>query len=196
MATIDVSVASSTDDGHESATDTTDNAASSASIDTTGVWLFTRFNGITIPAGATITAAYLSFSIDGPGQDEPDVVFYGEDSATPATLTAGLGNSNISNRARTTASVDWANTNLGAPAVFNTPDLSTIVQELVDSYAPYSSGDMAFVATTKNGTATRDLNVAMWDHATSAAPALHIEYTEAGGATVARVHTLTTLGVQ
>ena len=128
-------------------------------------------------SGATITSAYLSVYFTSGSLDEPDVTIYGLDTATPAQFAAGSLTFTISNRARTTASVNWSNTNAGAGAFVNTSDISTIVQELVDSYAPYSSGVMGFVWTSRANDTARDTSIESYDGSTSNCAKLHIEYT-------------------
>ena len=100
-----IAVAASADDASELATTVVSIVANPlANCDTTGVWNAWRFLGVTIPAGATITAAYLTVNFTSTTLDEPDVTFYGLDTATPAAFAAV--NADISGRARTTASVD------------------------------------------------------------------------------------------
>lgn len=180
MPTIDVAVAASNQDAFEATNGGCIINGALWNVDETLEWGGVQFHGITIPAGATITASYLSFAFSSSSVDEPDVTIYGEDTATPGVFTTGANN--LSGRSRTAASVAWNSADLGATTaqVFNSPSLNTIIQELVDSYT-YSSAVMSFLITSTNGTATRDFGVDLWDHATSAAPALHIEYTEAGG---------------
>src|SRR3990170_4909250 len=102
-----------------------------ANCDTSGVWNAWIFQGITIPAGADITSAYIIINFTSTALDEPDVTIYGLDTATPADFAAV--NANISGRARTTASVNWLNTNAGSDDV-NTSDLKAIIDELMASY--------------------------------------------------------------
>lgn len=64
-----------------------------------------RFQNVTIPQGAAITNAYLQFVIDESNSGTTSLTVYGEDLDDPPTF-AGTAN-NISNRTKTTASVNW-----------------------------------------------------------------------------------------
>jgi hypothetical protein len=184
--TIDVSVAAGDDDADELANGNVVTAGNPlVNVDGTGEWNAWRFQGITIPAGATVTVAYLTVQMTSASLDEPDVTFYGLDTTTPAVFVAGSATFTVSSRARTTASVDWANANAGTGDV-NTSDLSTIIQELVDSYAPYSSGVLGLAMTSRANDLTRDTSITSYDGSTSVCARLHIEYTEAGAAFIAR----------
>lgn len=179
-------VGSNGDDGFEDSSGTGNSTGNTIGpIDQTNEWGFWRFTGITIDAGATITDAYITFAIDSGGQDEPDVTIYGVDASAPSTPS--WGSNSVSGLSRTTASVDWGSTDLTCctpnPQDFNTAALTAIVQELVDSYS-YSSGVMAFVATSRANLDLRDLSVIGRDNATygaTRAARLTITYTTGGG---------------
>lgn len=168
-----IAVAASADDASETATamDLTSNPL--ANCDTAGVWNGWRFTGITIPVGSTIDQAFMTLQFTSGTLDEPEVTISGLDTATPGTFTTDA--SNISGRARTTATVAWSNANAGTSDV-NTADFKTIVQELVDSYT-YSNGDMGFVWTTTSGTSTRDTSVRSFDNSATLCARLTIVYT-------------------
>src|SRR3990167_920905 len=113
MTAIDKAVVASADDASELATTVVSIVANPlANCDTAAVWNAWRFLGVTIPAGSLITAAYLTVNFTSTTLDEPDVTIYGLKTATPATFAAN--NTDISARARTTASVAWSNTNAGS----------------------------------------------------------------------------------
>jgi hypothetical protein len=179
MPTIDVTVAASADDAAESSGGTMDLTLNPLpNVDGANEWNAFRFTGITIPAGATITAAYLTVQMTSSSLDEPDVTFFGLDTAAPGTFTTTAND--ISGRARTTASADWSNTNAGTSDV-QTSSLVTIVQELVDSYAPYSSGAIGFAMRSRANDGLRDTSIRSYDNSTTLCARLHIDYTEAGG---------------
>jgi len=66
-----------------------------------------RFNGLTIPQGATITSAYIEFTADESDSGTTNLTLTGHalDNAPTFTTT----DFNISSRAKTTASVAWNN---------------------------------------------------------------------------------------
>ena len=113
-----------------------------------------RFNGIDLPAGSTISAAYLQWTAFGMTTAATSLNIYGQasDHATPFTTSK----KNVSVRAKTTASVKWypsAWTSDGAAgADQQSPDMKNIVQEIVDRPGWKPGNSMAFMIT---GTGTR-----------------------------------------
>ena len=84
---LNFTVAASADDASESGGTVSIVANPLANCDTSGVWNAWRFTGVTIPAGATITQAYLTVRMTSSTLDEPDVTIYGLDTTTPAAFT-------------------------------------------------------------------------------------------------------------
>lgn len=193
-------IAANGDDGFEDSSGTGNSTGNQVGpVDQSNEWAYFRFTGITIPSGATITSAYITFGFDSSGQDEPDLTIFGVDASNPSAPSWG-GSTPISGLTPTTATVDWASTNLGsgnAPPVsdFNTPSLVTIVQELVDSYS-YSSSAMAFFTRLRTGATadgSRDFSVIGLDNATygaASAARLTITYTTGGGGDTRKGRTL------
>ena len=100
-----------------------------------------RFNAITVPSGATITGASIRFTTDEADTDATSTTIFGELNATPLTFS---GANNISGRTRTATSATWSDipswTTVGEAGVNQTtPDLSAVVQEIVD-LGGWSSG--------------------------------------------------------
>ena len=92
-----------------------------------------RFPNCLIPAGATITVAYLKLWVNEGTGGTTDIRFYAEDAADPAAVSsAANGNS----RVKTTEYYDWG---LVGGAQRQSGSLVPIIQELVDSY-DYSGG--------------------------------------------------------
>lgn len=130
-----------------------------------------RFQNVNVPQGAKITSAYLEFTTD-----TTDNVFTSIDIQAEAIDNAGSfisTNYNISSRPTTSASVAWDN----IPA-WNTsgekhqsPDLSSVVQEIVDREGWNANNSMAFVI---SGTGTRTAD--SYDGSASTAPVLHLEF--------------------
>lgn len=90
---------------------------------------------VTIPVGATIISANASIYVYGSNDDQHCEIF-GEDVESPQNYS---DNQTIFARVRTTANVTWDNEELPNGARAISPDLKTIIQELVDSYN-YSEG--------------------------------------------------------
>ncbi|MEH6650223.1 MAG: PilC/PilY family type IV pilus protein [Motiliproteus sp.] len=93
-----------------------------------------RFNNITVPRGATITSARVSFSADASDSDSTNLVFNAEDIGdSPAFSTT---DNDLSDRNKTAQSIGWnaaaawtAETQYQSPAA---PDLSPVIQEVVN----------------------------------------------------------------
>ncbi len=96
-----------------------------------------RFTGMNIPQGATVTNAYVTFYVDDSSSGELQAKIWGE--PRDSGRFDYEDNDNISERSDTTAEVDWflPSTAVGAGSqAVNTPDISTIIQEIID----YESG--------------------------------------------------------
>ena len=102
--------------------------ATGSGLQTVGI----RFQEVLIPQGVTITTAHVLFTTDEVESANTDVTIRGELTDDAATFDTTPGS--ISSRTQTTASVDWIN----IPAwntvdeVHQSPDLSAVVQEIVD----------------------------------------------------------------
>lgn len=136
-----------------------------------------RFGSVPVPAGATITDAYLQLTADETNAGTVALVIRGEaaDAADPYT-SAAFG---ISSRSTTPESVDWApadwNTVGEAGAAQRTPDLSALVQAITGRPGWTQGGPVAFVIT---GTGERTAE--SFNGSAQAAPRLHVEYELAG----------------
>ena len=106
-----------------------------------------RFQNIEIPQGVTIVSAVIEFETVATNSGATSVTFQGEDIDDAPSFNGS--NSNISNRTLTTASVAWnsipAWSTVGERHL--SPDLSSIVQEIVDRAGWSSGNDMVFVIT-------------------------------------------------
>jgi hypothetical protein len=130
-----------------------------------------RFQNVQAPQGATITAAYIEFEADETSSDATSVTFYGQ--ASDNAPAFGSDAHNLSSRPKVSASVAWEN----IPA-WNTvsekhqsPDLSAIVQEIVNRPGWTSGSSMVFEI---DGTGKRTAESYKGEAAN--APLLHIEY--------------------
>lgn len=111
-----------------------------------------RFQSLNIPKGATITSATIQFDATASDAGTPvNMLIVGENTAS-AAIFANTAN-NISSRATTTAGVAW--TNVGAwtdtfTTNAQTPDLSRVVQEIVNRSDWAANNNMAFIITDLN----------------------------------------------
>ncbi|MFA0965064.1 fibronectin type III domain-containing protein [Roseivirga sp. BDSF3-8] len=136
-----------------------------------------RFTGHNIPAGATITRAYIRFTTDESTSGGSSLTIHGEDRGSAAAFTTS--SYNVSSRTKTSASVSWspsAWSSVGASSsTQQTPELKQIVQEIVNRDDYNASGAMAFMVT---GSGRRTAEA--YDGSSSRAALLHVEYTVAG----------------
>lgn len=136
-----------------------------------------RFQNVNIPPGATITSAEIEFEIDETksGDDKKlDLNIRGQAADNPGTFTSTAGN--ITSRPTTTAVVTWSD--VPFPAVndkLTTPDLSTIVSEIVSRPGWASGNSMVFIIEKSTGAGNR--TVESYDGEPAAAPLLRITYT-------------------
>jgi hypothetical protein len=147
-----------------------------------------RFQNVTVPAGATITNAYIQFEVDQPNSSAVtlNIVGIDVDNAVQFTTTPN----NISDRidgdisSGTSATVVGWNppgwTTINDQGVDQrTPDLKTIVQEIIDRGGWNSNNAMSFVITGTGASGKREAE--SYNGELSAAPELHIEYTTIPG---------------
>ncbi|MFH1092353.1 MAG: hypothetical protein V1742_12370, partial [Pseudomonadota bacterium] len=139
-----------------------------------------RFQSVAIPKQATITNAYIEFNTkvaDGT-TSTLSLTIQGEDSND--ALQFETTNSNISNRTKTTASVSW---DVAAwdtvDEKHQTPDLTSIVQEIVDRAGWANGSSMAFIITNQVAAPASGRMASSYDHVPAKAPLLHIEYAQA-----------------
>jgi len=140
-------------------------------------WVGIRFADVRVPAGATVLEAYLQFQADETGTGATSVILQGEaDNADRFRSETG----NISSRPRTTAFAQWNPapwTSVGeAGPAQKTPDLSSVIQEIVDG--PFwSTGNALAIIITGSGLRTAE----SFDGDANGAPLLHVEYVTVTG---------------
>jgi hypothetical protein len=132
-----------------------------------------RFTGINIPPGAIITSAYLQFHTDEKSDTATTLRIQGEDDDDAAGF-ADVDH-NISSRPTTEASAIWRPepwSEIGeSSAAQCTPDLSSIVQDIVARPGWESGNDLAFII---SGSGSRTAEAS--EGAPGRAPVLHIEW--------------------
>ena len=176
MVTIDKQVASSTYDGYwqiglyNNAFNNTDQYQRLGKYGMARSNIFACWTSVIIPVGAIITTAYVQWRFHSYLGSPPECTLYFND-AKPAVVPSSYTDAEA--LVKTTANVKYT------PPIegdwLTSPELKTIIQELVDSY-DYSSGssmELLGIGTsgTNNYTAFRTYN-----YATGDAPKLHIEY--------------------
>jgi hypothetical protein len=105
-------------------------------------WAGFRFQSITIPRGANITSAYLEIESDsdvsGSGSS---VTLYADDRSDPPNFTS----QDITSRTVTSASNTWTFSDWTNGNRYQSPDISSIIQELVDDNSGLSNDEIAIL---------------------------------------------------
>lgn len=141
-----------------------------------------RFPNVTVPAGAHILSANVSFrATAGQNTDPADLIFHGEASVSPASyphdVTTGAAPSfNISNRSTTTASATWTMPLFTNGDRFESADLSEVVTEIIDLDGWASGNALAFVLSGPDGQTSYRLAHSANSPAADSAPILTINY--------------------
>jgi hypothetical protein len=173
-ATVDIRVASSLDDAEEKLSD---GSVDRSSSDLDMVYSDAEqivgicFQNVTVPRSVLITNAYIEFETGEKGNEPTNLIFRGE--AVDNAHFFHPYTKDISKRPATSAYVHW--NNIPPWDTVNekqqTPDLSSIVQEIVDR-SEWSVGNAMVFIITGSGKRT----VKSFDGRHKAAPLLHIEY--------------------
>jgi hypothetical protein len=134
-----------------------------------------RFQSVSIPQGAVITNAYIEFTADEVYSGTTNLIIEGEDHDN-APIFVNL-NGEMATRTRTAASVSWSDVpawgTVGETGVKQqTPDLSTIVQEIVDRPEWAGNAMVFFITGTGKRVAESNSGSELDKH-----PLLHVEYT-------------------
>ncbi len=131
-----------------------------------------RFNGLNIPPGAIVTNAYIEFQVDEVQSEQTSLNIFAQaaDSATGFTNSAY----NISSRGKTLSQVNWNNIPTWTPigSKQTTPDLSSIIQEVVNRPGWIENNSLVIIIT---GSGHRTAEA--YDGSTTGAPRLVVTYT-------------------
>ncbi|HFD11538.1 MAG TPA: hypothetical protein ENJ32_03570, partial [Crenotrichaceae bacterium] len=132
-----------------------------------------RFNDVTIPQGSTVIDAYIQFTASNTKTEATDLFLEGEDVDNADAFR--FSNDDVSNRPRTLSSVAWSppawTKRKEAGTKQQTPDLTPIVQEIIDRSGWENRNSMAFIIT---GSGKREAY--SFEGNQTYAPVLHIEY--------------------
>jgi len=131
-----------------------------------------KFNDIgnVINKDSSITTAYITFDVFGTIYDDVDCTITGDDRDDPPQFS---NTDLVQTRTMTSASVTWDETSIGSE-LHDTPELKTIVQELVELEDWGSGDDMAFCFVGDSDT-SRTLSVWAYDGSEDE-PKLYIEW--------------------
>lgn len=146
---------------------------------------FFRFTNVALPSGSTISSAKLSLKFaSGANYDSHTFEVAGRDSGnvTRPTTYDEIEPDADPSYPYTTARVDWDSIgSLSAGDWFDSPDIKTIIQEIIDGPAQgtWSSGNALMFVVYDTDTAETDkfMHVRTHDHASADAAKLEIVYT-------------------
>lgn len=138
--------------------------------------LYQRWPNVTIPRGSTISAAAVTMRSESLASSTPHLVNISasaEDNAAAPTTYAGA----IA-KTPTTAVVAWNNLSTASSQYYATPDLATVIQEIVNR-SGWSSGNAILLMYRDNGSTSG--NTRQWstaDAVLALRPTISITYTE------------------
>ncbi|MDH3295532.1 MAG: metallophosphoesterase [Acidimicrobiia bacterium] len=142
-----------------------------SSVQTVGM----RFADVTIPPMATISQAWIQFTVDEVSTGTSSLTIGGEDADNAVTFSSTTND--ISSRPTTTAAVSWSppnwNTVGQAGQDQRTEDISAVIQEIVDRPG-WQDGNALSIIVTGAGRRTAE----SYNGAPGAAPLLHVEYSQ------------------
>ncbi|MEZ4656465.1 MAG: metallophosphoesterase [Caldilineaceae bacterium] len=173
---VDIPIAHSADDAEESASGNVlltngdlELVDDNSSRQTVGL----RFDAMPMPQGATISNAYIQFTVDEPNTQNTSLLIQGE--AVDNSLRFNWYAGNVSNRPRTAASVAWtpaAWSTVGqAGTAQRTPNLAPVLQEIVNRPG-WVKGNALTLIVTGSGVRT----AMSFDGNAAGAAVLHIEF--------------------
>jgi hypothetical protein len=137
---------------------------------------FLRFANLKIPAKAKITKAYISVVPTATNQAGPMVNISAADVANPSALTIS---SDFYARERTASTVNWDTSSWDAGESEDSTDISSVIQELVDSY-DYSAGAPILLFLDIREEGTENQYFAAFENAEYDPPKRFIEYSTGG----------------
>jgi type II secretory pathway pseudopilin PulG len=136
-----------------------------------------RFLNVTVPQGATIDTAYLTLkSTDSQSGAIDSYYIYGNDVDDAATFS---NVTDFNGRALTDAKVLWEPNSWTKDNNYNSPEIKTVIQEIVNRASWTSGNDLAIIIH-HEGTSSRYRHAYSYNGSATYAPELHIEYTAEG----------------
>jgi hypothetical protein len=163
-------IAAGGDDGRQELTDLeVELVGTAAGVLSAGYIGGLLFRGVNIPPGATVTSAYIN--LIPLTYDDPNVTIRGEFNPADFAETAN----NFGGRTKTTAGVSWVASDIGLEEYAASPDISPVLQELIDTEG-WATGDDLALFLIHNGGAD-SLAFATYENTTYGPPQLVVEWT-------------------
>jgi uncharacterized repeat protein (TIGR01451 family) len=161
-----------TDDGWEEDDGKMDLGNGKLQINDQRLYIGTRFTNVTIPQGAQILSASVTFTASDNDSDPIDLQISAQAANNPGTFLDV--DFNLSSRWDATNTVDWNGVEAWVKDnTHNTPDITTIIQTLVDRPGWASGNAMALLVRWVSGDQRRAY---AWDDDPATAPVLNITY--------------------
>lgn len=136
-----------------------------------------RFQTVNVPQSSTINTAYLTVRAERDLSGSIDSVqIYGNDVDDAATFSNA---SDFNNRVLTSAKVNWAPGSWTVDSNYNSPEIKTIIQEIVNRAGWAANQDMAIIVH-HEGSSSNYRYAYSYNGNPADAPKLHIEYTAGG----------------
>jgi len=134
-----------------------------------------RFTGITIPANAIITKAWVRFTaFDDRSNTKVNLRLWANKAAAP---TAPTNVATFWGKVKTTASVDWDDIPAWtAGNEYDSPELKELIQELIDEYGAYVAGAMQIIIWNNGSDTGATRRPTDFEQVAGDAAVLHIEY--------------------
>ena len=137
-----------------------------------------RFENVTVPQGAVVSAANIQGAVTSIAVDDPELDIHAEAIDNSQNFS---DNPDVTSRARTTASVSWSARGLGT-GYKTSPDIAAVVQEVLDR-AGWVSGNAMTIIFKGHASGNVTLQVEEGDGGASADGAiLTIEYSSGAAA--------------
>ena len=139
-----------------------------------------HFSNLNIPQGATISSASIQFTVDEASAGTVNLTISGDASDDSPAFTSSMND--LSNRIKTLNTVNWSppdwNTVNEADVNQRTPDLSPVIQEIVDRPGFSTASAISLFIT---GIETNKRVAVAYDGVPASAAVLNIEYTVGDG---------------
>ncbi|MBU0532584.1 right-handed parallel beta-helix repeat-containing protein, partial [Candidatus Micrarchaeota archaeon] len=135
-----------------------------------------RFPSVNIPQGVIITDATIQFECDEASSEAVTIYIYGHDIDNAPTFSTAAYN--VSNRAKTSAYASWVPGTWVVDVKYNSSDISSIVQEIVNRPGWSSGNSMAFIMNSTADTHSKSRIAESYDSEPTNAAKLYVSYME------------------
>lgn len=135
-----------------------------------------RFTNITISKGATITSAYLTLQATANYVTGDSTIIRGIAEDNTATFSTYV---NFAGRARTNSSASWTFEAWTQNSSYNSPDLTSIIQEIINR-AGWASGNALAIVTSPGTSVTQYRQAKAYDVGAAYAPQLTVTWVAVG----------------